>query len=216
MDFDLSESQKELAALTRRILDDQVTQPRLRAVSESGVLFDRDLWRTLADAGVIAAALPESIGGGGLDFLEQCTILIEIGRAVAPVPYLTSVLAAAAIGYFGTDEQRTRWASPAAAGELVLTAALAEEFVDSPESPQTRAERTDAGWRLEGSKAVVPYATVVRRSRSRRIRPVFSSGPSNSPPTTPVSASSSIGRSAASRRSRSGSPTRTSTSRRCA
>jgi alkylation response protein AidB-like acyl-CoA dehydrogenase len=160
MDFDLSESQKELAALTRQILDDQVTQLRLRAVDESGVHFDRDLWRTLAGAGVISAALPERIGGGGLDFLEQCSILIEIGRAVAPVPYLTNVVSAAAIGYFGTDEQRARWGTPAASGELVLSAALAEEFVDTPESPQTRAERTHAGWRLDGSKAVVPYATV--------------------------------------------------------
>jgi 3-oxocholest-4-en-26-oyl-CoA dehydrogenase beta subunit len=166
MDFELSESQQELAALTRRILDDQVTQPRLRAAADSGVLFDRPLWSTLADAGVIAAALPDNIGGGGLDFLEQCSILIELGRAVAPVPYLTSVLSTAAIGYFGDDEQRSRWAAPAAAGELVLTAALAEDLVDSPETPQTRAERVErdggvgAGWRLNGSKAVVPYASV--------------------------------------------------------
>jgi len=160
MDFELSESQQELAALTRRILDDQVTQSRLRAVDESGVLFDRALWATLADAGVISAALPESIGGGGLDFLEQCSVLIEIGRAVAPVPYLTSVLSAAAIGYFGTDGQRTRWGAPAATGEIVLTAALAEDLVDSPDTPQTRAEPTGTGWRVTGTKAVVPYATV--------------------------------------------------------
>ena len=160
MDFEPSESQRELAALTRQILTDHATRERLRAVEETGVHFDRALWTTLAEAGVVAAALPESIGGGGLDFLEQCSILVELGRTVAPVPYLTNVLSAAAIGYFGTDEQRARWAAPAASGDLVLTAALAEELADSPESPQTRAERHGDTWRITGSKAVVPYGTV--------------------------------------------------------
>ncbi|MDT4917853.1 MAG: 3-oxocholest-4-en-26-oyl-CoA dehydrogenase beta subunit [Pseudonocardiales bacterium] len=160
MDFELSESQLELAALARQILDDQVTPERLRAAEDQHLLFDRALWQALAKAGVVSAALPASIGGGGLDFLEQCSVLIELGRSTAPVPYLTSVLSAAALGFFGTDDQRTRWAAPAAAGELVLTAALAEELLDDAEAPQTRAERAGDGWRLAGSKAVVPYGSV--------------------------------------------------------
>jgi acyl-CoA dehydrogenase len=160
MDFELSESQVELAGLARQILTDQATPQRLRAVEEQGLLFDEQLWSALCAAGVVSAALPEAIGGGGLDFLEQCSVLIELGRAIAPVPYLTSVLSAAALGYFGTDEQRTRWAAPAAAGDLVLTAALAEELADDPELPQTRAERAGEGWRLTGSKVVVPYGSV--------------------------------------------------------
>ena len=160
MDFELTESQVELAALARQILDDQVTPDRLRAAEEQNLLFDRALWQALAKAGVVSAALPESIGGGGLDFLEQCSVLIELGRATAPVPYLTSVLSAAALGYFGTDDQRARWATPAAAGELVLTAALAEDLLDDAEAPQTRADRAGEGWRLTGSKAIVAYGTV--------------------------------------------------------
>jgi acyl-CoA dehydrogenase len=161
MDFTLAETQIELAGLTRRIVTDQVTQERLKAVEQSGVHLDRALFAALADAGVLAAAVPESIGGGGLDLLEQCSILIELGRAVAPVPYLTSVaLAAAAIGYFGTDEQRATWAAPAVAGELILAPALTEELVDDPEAPATRAVRNGAGWQLTGSKAVVPAGTV--------------------------------------------------------
>ncbi len=160
MDFSLSESQQELAALTRTILTDRVTPERLRALEDAGPLFDRDLWGTLAAAGVVSAALPETVGGGGLDFLEQCSILIEMGRAVAPVPYLSSVFAAAALAYFGTDEQRATWAAPAAAGDLVLTGALTEELGDSAEQPLTRADRTADGWRLDGAKALVPYGSV--------------------------------------------------------
>ena len=160
MDFSLSETQQELAGLTRSILTDHVTQERLRALADSGRLHDPELWRVLAGAGVVAAGLPESIGGGGLDFLEQCSVLLELGRAVAPVPYLATVTSAAALAYFGTDEQRRRWAAPAAAGELVLTAALAEELADSPEQPLTRADRVGDGWRLNGTKALVPFGSV--------------------------------------------------------
>src|SRR5581483_7550510 len=119
-----------------------------------------ELWAALADAGVVSAALPESIGGGGLDFLEQCSVLVEIGRTVAPVPYLPTVLGAAALGYFGTDEQRRTWAAPAASGSLVLTLALGEELGDDPEAPQTTATPTPDGWRLTGAKAAVPFGAV--------------------------------------------------------
>ena len=161
MDFTLSEEQRELAGLVRRIATDRLTQDRLKQVEADGVHFDRELWRALADAGVLAAALPETVGGGGLDFLELCSVLIELGRAVAPVPYLTSTVCAAALAYFGTDSQRATWAEPAASGSLVLTAALSEDLNDDPELPTTRAQRLDSGgWQLTGAKAVVPFATV--------------------------------------------------------
>jgi alkylation response protein AidB-like acyl-CoA dehydrogenase len=161
MDFTLTEAQNDLAALTRQIVTDQMTAERLKTLENTASHIDRDLYRALADAGVLAAALPESIGGGGLDLLEQCSVLIELGRTVAPVPYLSSVaLAAAAIGYFGTDAQRERWARPASDGTIVLAPALTEDLVDSPETPTTRAERSGEGWVVTGSKAVVPYGTV--------------------------------------------------------
>jgi acyl-CoA dehydrogenase len=160
MDFDLTEPQRELAALTREIVTDQVTQERLRAVETSGSGMDRDLWRALADAGVLAAALPETAGGGGLDLLEQCSVLIELGRAVAPVPYLTSVVAAGAVARFGSPEQVGRWAAPMATGELLLAPALTEDLVVAGEPPATTAERSGTHWVLTGSKAVVEAGTL--------------------------------------------------------
>jgi acyl-CoA dehydrogenase len=160
MDFTFSQEQDELAALVRRIATDHVSQARLKQVEAQPVHFDRELWSALAGAGVLAAALPDTVGGGGLDLLEQCGVLVELGRAVAQVPYLVNTMGAAALSYFGTDEQRARWAAPAAAGELVLTVALTEDLVDSPEDPTTRAERDGAGWRISGAKAVVPFAGV--------------------------------------------------------
>ena len=160
MDFTPGEAQRELAGLARRIVTGHATAARLREVETAGDRFDPALWAALAGSGVLAAALPEQLGGAGLGLLEQCSVLTEIGRGVAPVPYLSSiVLGAGAVARFGTLAQQRGWAAPAGRGELVLTAALAEEDGDDPAAPAARAERAakgDGAWRLTGTKTTVP------------------------------------------------------------
>jgi acyl-CoA dehydrogenase len=157
MDFARNEAQQELAALSRRILDG-VPEERRRAAAADG--FDPVLWAGLARAGILAAGLPESVGGAGLGLLEQCSVLIELGRAVAPVPYLASiVLGAGAVAEFGTPDQRDRWAAPAARGEVILTAALSEEDGDDPAAPSVRAQSAGGRWRLSGVKTTVAAGT---------------------------------------------------------
>jgi len=142
MDFGLTEEQTELAGLTRKIL------------------AERDApWGDLAAAGVLAAGLPAPLGGAGLGLLEQCSVLIELGRAACDVPYLASVvLGAGALAAFGTAAQQERWAAPAGQGSVVLTAALAEEDGDDPRVPSARAERADGQWVLTGVKTAVDAA----------------------------------------------------------
>lgn len=163
MDFSFDENFRDLADLTKTILADQVTPERLTSVEATGDRFDRPLWTELAKAGVLSAALPESVGGSGLGLIEQCAVLVEFGRTVAPVPYLCSIVqAASAIAEFGTDAQRAEWATRAADGELVLTAALSEEVGDDPAQPTTTAEHASASapWRLHGTKVAVPSGPV--------------------------------------------------------
>ena len=143
MDFSRSEAQTELAGLARKILDERDTPGQQ--------------WADLAAAGVLAAGLPEPLGGAGLGFLEQCSVLAEVGRAASPVPYLASVvLGAGAIAAFGTASQQRRWAVPAGDGSVVLTAALEEEDGDDLLSPTVQASRTAGGWVLSGVKTAVP------------------------------------------------------------
>jgi 3-oxocholest-4-en-26-oyl-CoA dehydrogenase beta subunit len=156
MDFTLTAAQEDLGGLTRQILTDHVTPGRLREFDESDTRFDRLLWAELAKAGILAAALPETVGGAGLGLLEQCSVLIEIGRTVAPVPYLASItLGAAAIAEFGTPEQQHRWAVPAGQGEIVVAVALAEDESDDPSAPGTIARESAGGWQLTGTKTSV-------------------------------------------------------------
>src|SRR5215469_4214667 len=124
MDFQQYATDVELSSLSRKILADRLTPERLRA-ADNGDGFDRALWADLAAAGVLSAALPESVDGAGLGLLAHCAVLAEIGRTVAPVPYLASiVLGAEALARFGTADQQQRWAGPAARGDLIATAAL--------------------------------------------------------------------------------------------
>ncbi|HEU5476088.1 MAG TPA: acyl-CoA dehydrogenase family protein [Actinophytocola sp.] len=153
MDFSLTEAQHDLAGLTRDILTGALTEQRRREIETGPDRFDRALWGLLAEAGVLSAALPVEAGGAGYGLLEQCAVLAELGRAVAPVPYLESItVAASTIAAFGTARQRDRWVRPAAAGELVLTAALAEDTGAEP----TGAARSDGRWWLSGAKTTVP------------------------------------------------------------
>src|SRR5258708_36978600 len=66
------------------------------------------------------------------------------------------VLGGGSVGAFGWAEQVARYAAPAASGELVITAALAEADGSDQGAPSCRAERAGAGWRLAGVKSAVP------------------------------------------------------------
>jgi 3-oxocholest-4-en-26-oyl-CoA dehydrogenase beta subunit len=161
MDFSFTDTQDELGALTRRIVDDLATDEALRRTEQGPDRFDRRLWHALAEAGLLGVALPEAAGGGGGGVLEQCRVLVELGRGVAPVPVVASTaMSAAAVAEFGSGEQQQRWVRPAAEGRLVLTAALVEEGQPDPDAPTTRAERTDTGWLLTGTKTTVPAGMV--------------------------------------------------------
>jgi 3-oxocholest-4-en-26-oyl-CoA dehydrogenase beta subunit len=161
MDFLLNATDLELAALTRSIL---ASGRRSGAAADgpagAAAGLDAGLWADLAKAGVLSAGLPESLDGVDAGLLAQCAVLTEIGRALAPVPYLESiVLGAGAVARFGTPEQQRRWAGPAGRGELLLTAALAEPDGDDPAHPAATATPAASGnWLLSGVKTMVTAA----------------------------------------------------------
>jgi acyl-CoA dehydrogenase len=160
MDFLLNASDLELAALTRSILaGGRRSGTAADGTAGAAAGLDEGLWADLAKAGVLSAGLPESLDGADAGLLAQCAVLTEIGRAIAPVPYLEAiVLGAGAVARFGTPEQQRRWAEPAGRGELLLTAALTEPDGDDPAQPTTTAALTAAGWLLSGVKTTVGAA----------------------------------------------------------
>lgn len=164
MDFAFSEEQTSIRDLARGILDKEVTHDRLKAVEAGGEWRDAPLWATLADAGLLGIAIPEDCGGMGFGFGELCIFLEEVGRAVAPVPVLSSlVLAGLPIARFGTEAQKQALLPPLVRGESQLTAALVDAHSGDVERPATRARRDGTGWLLDGDKAFVPMAAQSHR-----------------------------------------------------
>ena len=159
MDFSLSEEQQELTGLAARILEDRTDLQHLKERDRSDDWYDRDTWAELAKANLLGVALPESAGGLGLGFLDLCMVLREVGRRVAPLPVIPTLVAGALpLARFGTDAQQTVLAK-VASGDVLLSAALVEAGSD-PDRPTTTATRDGDGWRLDGVKSNVAAASV--------------------------------------------------------
>lgn len=159
MDFTFTPEQDEAAELAARILRDRATNERMKAVEHAGDRFDRELWTELGSAGLLSLALPEEYDGAGLGLIELCRVLVEVGRTVAPVPLAAHGPAALVIAEFGDDEQKRAWLPGAAAGHTVLAPAVAEERAFAPVRPTTVASPDGDGFRVSGSKAIVPAGT---------------------------------------------------------
>ena len=127
MDFDFSEDQKLLKDQARKFLDDKCSLTHVRAILESDATHDKDVWQGLCELGFAGAAIPEAYGGLELSPLELCVIAEELGRAVAPVPFSSSIyLAAEALKLYGSQEQKKKWLPRLASGEIIGTLAAAE------------------------------------------------------------------------------------------
>jgi 3-oxocholest-4-en-26-oyl-CoA dehydrogenase beta subunit len=163
MDFALNDEQEAVRDLAKQILEGHLSQERLKEVEAGAQRIDRRLWAELARANLLGIGLPEDAGGSGLGFVELFLLLEQVGRTVAPVPVLpTLVLGALPIAEHGTPEQQRRYLHPVVAGDLVLTAALVEVGTE-PTRPVTSARRDGAVWRLDGVKVCVPAAHVAGR-----------------------------------------------------
>jgi len=161
VDFDLTDEQQATAELAAKLLGDKSTPEALRALDHADDLrFDRELWRAMADAGLLGIALPLEHGGAGLGLVELCLVLEEVGRRTAPVPALAALaFAGLPVTRFGSADQQAALLPPLAAGASVLTAALVEPLGD-PLRPATAARPDGDGWVLDGTKTNVPAALV--------------------------------------------------------
>src|SRR3954447_27026635 len=146
MDFSITEDQQSLQKLAQQILTERATHDHLKELEQqSWSVFDRDLWRQLAGAGITGIALPESAGGAGLGFVELGLVLEQVGRAVAPVPAAATLVTAYVLGKYGVADALL---SGVADGSAVLTTAFDGEVTG----------RVDGdGLVLTGETPFVPY-----------------------------------------------------------
>jgi alkylation response protein AidB-like acyl-CoA dehydrogenase len=158
MNFDFSDEQKQLRDEARKFLAEKCPPKAVRAVLDGKQPYDRELWQGLADMGFLGVAIPEQFGGAGAGHLELCVVAEEMGRALAPVPFSSTVyLAAEAILLAGTDAQKQKWLSAVASGAAIGTLALFE----GTGNPSPRAIKLSAsGGTLNGVKKPVPDGAI--------------------------------------------------------
>ncbi|MGH9136745.1 MAG: acyl-CoA dehydrogenase family protein [Acidimicrobiales bacterium] len=163
MDFELSDEQQAILDLAGQILGDLCHPDRLREHEDSGEPTPAAAWQALAAADLLGVALPEAVGGGGYGVLEASLVAEQVGRHVAPVPFVPT-LAAAMVLAEHTAETHAGLLADVIAGRAVLTAALSEGGTDiTPWHPETTAERDGARWRLDGEKRFVPWGVEAAR-----------------------------------------------------
>ncbi len=116
--------QEALVGLAADIFRGRTSNEQLAKVEASASRTDDELWRELADAGLLGLAVAEEHGGAGLGLAEVCLLLEQQGRFVAPVPLWETTVAALAVSH-GTPEQQARLLPGVVAGTTKLSLALA-------------------------------------------------------------------------------------------
>ena len=162
MDFGLSEQQVMLKTSARDFLDKECPKRLVRQMIDDERGYSPELWKKMAELGWQALVIPEEFGGVGSSFLDLAVLLEEMGRALVPGPFVSTIVhCARPIAGFGTDEQKRRLLPAIAGGDLIMTMALAEAEGGLEASDiATAAGNSGGGFVINGRKMFVPDAHV--------------------------------------------------------
>ena len=159
MNFGFSEEQEFLRQTARDFLAECAPMTLVRDVMDSSASHSPEVWKRMAELGWVGLALPEEYGGADLGMVELCIVLEELGRSLAPVPFLPTAIASALILEAGSEAQKQEWLRRIGAGEAVATLAITEERgTENPGDLAARARQEGDDWVLDGRKLFVPDA----------------------------------------------------------
>lgn len=130
MNFDFSDEQHALREHSRRFLAGACDFAGLRRLIDSEDLYDRALWQQMIELGWTAITLPEDCGGMGLGALELCVLVEEAGRALAPVPFFSTVCVGAELLKQCDHPRRDELLGAIAAGEAIIAADLVNPAIE--------------------------------------------------------------------------------------
>jgi alkylation response protein AidB-like acyl-CoA dehydrogenase len=160
MDFTYDDEQQALREAVRGLVGKSYAdfENRRRTVADEPG-FDEKLWTRLAEMGVLGLPFEERYGGMGAGPVEVGIVAQELGRVVAPEPFLTSVvLAGGVVALAGTEEQKASLLEAVASGETVLAFAHAEPGARwTPTAEKVTATASGEAWTLTGVKEPVPH-----------------------------------------------------------
>ena len=162
MDLGLSEVQQMLKTSAQEFLARECPATLVREMEEDGRGYPDGLWRQMAGLGWVGVPFPEQYGGTGGDFLDLAVLLEEMGRALTPGPYFSTViLGGLTVLDAGSDAQKADLLSRVCDGSGLLTLAVAEASASYEAWGVETAAAADGGdYLLTGTKLFVPDAHV--------------------------------------------------------
>lgn len=165
LDLDFNAEQDMLREMVRGLCAQYCSNEEVRRLEDDPQGVATDLWAQLGELGLVGLLLPEEAGGSGSTMVEGVILAEELGRSLAPVPFLESpVLCGGALLAAGSDEQRQQWLAPVASGQAIVTPAWLEpENGFGPNGVQVRAEQHHHGWSITGTKLHVRFAAAAQQ-----------------------------------------------------
>lgn len=162
MDLGLNEQQELLKSSAREFLENECPEALVREMEDDEQGYSTDLWSKMAEQGWQGLLIPERYGGVEFNFVDLCVLLEEIGRALVPGPYMSTVLGGAVpIVEAGSEEQKSEFLPAIASGDLIFTLALTEPSARlDEEGVEARATVSGSDVTITGTKLFVPDANV--------------------------------------------------------
>lgn len=155
MHLEPTQDQRALRDSVRTVLARECPPALARAAVEKGAPATA-LWQRVVQLGWVALALPETAGGLGLGPVEVSVVAEELGRCLAPVPWLATVSHyAAVVAAAGIEAQVSDLLSAVAEGRTGSLAVREDDTSPVPALFATTANRVAGGWRLSGTKTTV-------------------------------------------------------------
>ncbi len=160
MDLGLTEVQQMLKSSAQEFLAQECPLTLVRELEEDPRGYSDDLWSQIVGLGWTGVAFPEQFGGSGGNFMDLSLLLEEMGRALLPGPFFSTVaLAGLTIMDAGSEEQKRDLINRVCGGQLLMTLALTEPSATYEAwGIETTAERVDDSFALKGTKLFVPDA----------------------------------------------------------
>ncbi|AOW93136.1 acyl-CoA dehydrogenase [Rhodococcus sp. WMMA185] len=154
MDFELTDEQKLLRDTTRELLARSYDAEKRNAVTDTEQGWSPQVWKQLAEVGLLGLSFAEEDGGLGAGPVEISAVMTEIGRHLAPEPFLDAVLVPGGlVATAGSKEQRRRILPDVSAGNFLLAFADREPGVRWPSTRvSTSAVPEGDSWTLTGIK----------------------------------------------------------------
>lgn len=162
MQLVLTEDQELLAKTAADFVREHSPVSRVRALRDGRdpTGFSRALWKQMAELGWVGIPFPEALGGAGMGLADLAVVLEQLGRRLAPEPFLSTVLLGGqALLLGGSDAQQKAWLPGIAAGERLVTLAWQEARSRfDPFRIEAGARPDGDGFVVDGEKIAVPDA----------------------------------------------------------